>query len=78
MKYLAKTSHNVVKLCFYSLTVLMAVIAIPACSSTEIVRANSTPPMIAKTQPPIDLYMDIALCPSSPVFPKVKKHSRIH
>ena len=70
MKYLAKTSHNVVKLCFYSLTVLMAVIAIPACSSTEIVRANSTPPMIAKTQPPIDLYMDIGIMPLEPGIPE--------
>ena len=70
MKYLAKTSHNVVKLCFYSLTVLMAVIAIPACSSTEIVRANSTPPMIAKTQPPIDLYMDIGIMPLDPGIPE--------
>ena len=70
MKYLAKTSHNVVKLCFTSLTVLMAVIAIPACSSTEIVRANSTPPMIAKTQPPIDLYMDIGIMPLEPGIPE--------
>ncbi|MDA7774915.1 hypothetical protein N8993_12135 [Pseudomonadales bacterium] len=70
MKYLAKTSHKVVKLCFYSLTVLMAVIAIPACSSTEIVRANSTPPMIAKTQPPIDLYMDIGIMPLEPGIPE--------
>ena len=70
MKYLAKTSHNVVKLCFYSLTVLMAAIAIPACSSTEIVRANSTPPMIAKTQPPIDLYMDIGIMPLEPGIPE--------
>ena len=70
MKYLAKTSHNVVKLCFYSLTVLTVVIAIPACSSTEIVRANSTPPMIAKTQPPIDLYMDIGIMPLEPGIPE--------
>ena len=70
MKYLAKTSHNVVKLCFTTLTVLMAVIAIPACSSTEIVRANSTPPMIAKTQPPIDLYMDIGIMPLEPGIPE--------
>ena len=70
MKYLAKTSHNVVKLCFYSLTALMAVIAIPACSSTEIVRANSTPPMIAKTQTPIDLYMDIGIMPLEPGIPE--------
>ncbi len=70
MKYLAKTSHNVVKLCFTLLTVLMAVIAIPACSSTEIVRANSTPPMIAKTQPPIDLYMDIGIMPLEPGIPE--------
>jgi len=70
MKYLAKTSHKVVKLCFTSLTVLMAVIAIPACSSTEIVRANSTPPMIAKTQPPIDLYMDIGIMPLEPGIPE--------
>ena len=70
MKYLAKTSHNVVKLCFYSLTVLMAVIAIPACSSTEIVRANSTPPMIAQTQPPLDLYMDIGIMPLEPGIPE--------
>jgi hypothetical protein len=70
MKYLAKTAHNVVKLCFTSLTVLMAVIAIPACSSTEIVRANSTPPMIAKTQPPIDLYMDIGIMPLEPGIPE--------
>ena len=70
MKYLAKTSHNVVKLCFYSLTFLMAVIAIPACSSTEIVRANSTPPMIAQTQPPLDLYMDIGIMPLEPGIPE--------
>ena len=70
MKYLAKNSHIVVKLCFTSLTVLMAVIAIPACSSTEIVRANSTPPMIAKTQPPIDLYMDIGIMPLEPGIPE--------
>ena len=48
----------------------MAVIAIPACSSTEIVRANSTPPMIAKTQPPIDLYMDIGIMPLEPGIPR--------
>lgn len=48
----------------------MAVIAIPACSSTEIVRANSTPPMIAKTQPPIDLYMDIGIMPLEPGIPE--------
>lgn len=48
----------------------MAVIAIPACSSTEVVRANSTPPMIAKTQPPIDLYMDIGIMPLEPGIPE--------
>ena len=55
---------------FTSLTVLMGVIAIPACSSTEVIRANSTPPMIATTQSPIDLYMDIGIMPLEPGIPE--------
>jgi hypothetical protein len=50
--------------------ILMGIIAIPACSSTEVIKANSTPPMTATIQLPIDLYMDIGIMPLEPGIPE--------
>ena len=70
MEYLATASHNIGKPIFTFFAVICVITGIPACSSTEVVRANSTPPMIAKSQQPIDLYMDIGIMPLEPGIPE--------
>lgn len=51
----------------------MMLIALSACSSTEIIKANSTPAQLANVALPDHLYMDIGILPLNPGIPNTEE-----
>jgi hypothetical protein len=51
----------------------LILITLGACSSTEIIRANSTPAQLAKVALPDHLYMDIGILPLNPGIPDTEE-----
>jgi len=67
---LTQSSRGTVKSTLTLITAFLGIIAIPACSSTEVIRSNSTPAMLATETLPMDLYMDIGIMPLEPGIPE--------
>ena len=55
------------------LYLMITVLSISACSSTEVIKANSTPVRLANVTLPDHLYMDIGILPLNPGIPKTEE-----
>ncbi|MBL4681262.1 MAG: hypothetical protein JKY88_11145 [Pseudomonadales bacterium] len=55
------------------MTLLLCTLLLGGCSSTEVIKANSTPTQTATVQLPDHLYMDIGILPLDPGIPATEK-----
>ncbi len=68
-----KTPHKPLAWIGPGLVLLALAVSLPACTSTEVIMANSTPAIQAQEALPVDLLVDVGVTPFDPGIPESEK-----